>query len=299
MFDLIRASSVGSPEAPHKLEEYDALILGNVTDMDDNFISTIDNYVKNGGKLLATGFPGINDRIGNPLNKIRLQSLGVLPEYEMFPREQSTYLKVSDNDRSTLGQNEFKDFTLIMMNTGFMKCKTSGTAESYLKLLPHTRQGPPERVFWEESDVTNFPGIIANSFGKGRAVLIPWQIGSQYAWKGNNAHRELFLASLNNLLKVENPLVTNASPLIEMTHIGNRNGAFEWIGMINHSGQIGDAFREPVPIYNTSIRFKPVKPVKAIKLIRSGEGLKFKQNNGWVECIVPQINDFEMMVCLY
>ena len=231
----------------------------------------IDNYVKNGGKLLATGFPGINDEIGTPLNKIRLQSLGVMPDYEMFPRTQSTYLKVSDNDRSALGQNEFKDFTLIMMNSGFLKCKASGSAESYLKLLPHTRQGPPERVFFSDSDVTDFPGIVANSFGKGRAVLIPWQIGSQYSWKGNNAHRALFIASMKNLLKVESPLVTNASPLIEMTHIGNRNGAFEWVGMINHSGQLGDVFREPVPIYNTTIRFKPVKAVKAIKLMRSGE----------------------------
>ena len=109
----------------------------------------------------------------------------------------------------------------------------------------------------------------------------------------------LFLAAMKNLLKVESQLVTDASPLIEMTHIGNRNGAFEWIGMINHAGQLGDAFREPVPIYNTTIRFKPMKPVKAIKMMRSGEGLTFKVSDGWVECVVPQISDFEMMVCVY
>ena len=299
MFDLIRQASVGSPEAPRKLEEYDALILSNVADMDDDFVSIIDNYVKEGGKLLVTGSPGTNDGIGNPLKKIRLQSLGVMPDYEMFPREQSTYLKVSDNDRSVLGQNEFKDFSLIMMNSGFLKCKTNGSAESYLRLLPHTRQGPPEMVYFSDSDVTDFPGLIANSFGKGRAVFIPWQIGSQYAWKGNNAHRAVFMASMQNLLKVESPLSTDASPLIEMTHIGNRNGAFEWIGMINHSGQIGDTFREPVPILNTSIRFKPVKKVKEIRLIRTGAGIKFKENQGWVECVVPQVNDFEMVLCLY
>jgi hypothetical protein len=299
MFDLIRQPALGSTDAPHNLEDYDAIILSNVTDMDNNFISLIDSYVKNGGKLLATGFPGINDGIGTPLNKIRLQSLGVNPDYEMFPRTQSTYLTVSDKDRYSLGQNEFVDFTLIMMNSGFMKCKVSGNAESFLKLLPHTRQGPPERVFFSDSDITDFPGIIANSYGKGRSVLIPWQIGSQYSWKGNNAHRALFMASIKNLLKVDCPLITNASPLVEMTRIANRNGVFEWIGMINHSGQLGDVFREPVPIQNTTIRFKPVKPVKAIKLMRSEEELKFKQNDGWVECVVPELNDFEMIVCLY
>lgn len=299
MFDLIKQSAVGSADAPRKLEEYDALILGNITDMDDNFVSTIDNYVNNGGKLLATGFPGINDGIGTPINKIRLQSLGVMAEYEMFPRTQSTYLTVSDKDRSALGQNEFKDFSLIMMYSGFLKCKTTGNSESYLKLLPHTRQGPPEKVFFSDADVTDFPGIIANSYGKGRSVLIPWQIGSQYNWKGNNAHRDLFTAAIENLLKVESSLITDASPLIEMTHEGNRNSVFEWIGMINHSGQLGDAFLEPVPIYNTTIRFKPVKPVNEIRLVRSGERLKFKQNEGWVECVVPKVDDFEMILYLY
>lgn len=296
MFDLIKSSVVGSAETPHQLQDYDALILSNIVDMDDNFISLIDNYVKHGGKLLVTGFPGINDGAGNPINKIRLQSLGVMPDYEVFAQAQSTYLKLSVNDKSALGQNEFKDFDLIMMYSGFLKCKTRGNAESYLKLVPHTS---PEKVYFADSDVSDFPGIVANSFGEGRAVFIPWLIGTQYGWKGNNGQRALFVAALENLLHVESALVTDASPLIEMTHLGNRNGVFEWIGMINHSGQIGDVFREPVPIYNIAIRFKPVKPINAIKLMRSGEELKFNQKDGWVECVVPKVGDFEMMLCLY
>ncbi len=299
IYDLIQQSSLGSEEAPHDLKYYDALILSNVTDMDDNYISMIDNYVKNGGKILATGFPGINDNIGNPLDKIRLQSLGIMPEYELFPQTQATYLKVSDSDKADLGQNEFKDFDLIMMNSGFMKCRTTGDATGYLRLLPNTVNGPPERVFFTDDEITDFPGIVFNSFGSGKAVLIPWQIGSQYSWKGNNGQRAVFMASLRNLLKLDNPLETDASPLIEMTRMTNRSGAFEWIGMINHSGQLGDAFREPVAIHNTTIRFKPLKPVKSINLMRSEKRLKFRQNDGWIEFTVPQLDDFEMILCMY
>jgi hypothetical protein len=325
MYDLIQQSAVGSENAPRRLDYYDALILSNVVDMDDNFVALIDNYVKNGGKILVTGFPGTgiiagtdargpaarnartntsgasarNDEKAAPISKIRLQSLGVAPDYEIFPRTISTYLKVMDNDRADLGQNEFKDFDLIMMNSGFLKCKTVGNAKSYLRLLPNTMHGPPEKCFFTDADVTDYPGIIANDFGKGKAVFIPWQIGSQYSWKGNNGQRAVFMAAMKNLLKIDNQLETDASPLIEMTHLANRKGAFEWIGMINHSGQIGDAFREPVPIYNTTIRFKPLKPVKKISLMRSGKGLKFKENGGWVECVVPDVDDFEMLLCLY
>jgi hypothetical protein len=299
MYDLILPSSVGSEDAPRKLHDYDVIILGNVAEMNDKFVSQIDNYVKNGGKLLATGLPGIFDENGNTLNKIRLQSLGVKPEFEMFPQTQSTYLKVTDSDKSALGQSDFKDFDLIMMNSEFLICKTSGNANGYLRLLPNTMHGPPEKCYFTDADITDFPGIVVNSYGSGKVVFIPWQIGSQYGWKGNNGQRTLFMVALNNILKTDNQLVTDASPVIEMTHLSNRNGAFEWIGMINHSGQLGNAFREPFPITNTTVRFKPLKPVKEINLVRAGEALKFKQTLGWVECVIPKINDFEMILCLY
>jgi hypothetical protein len=77
------------------------------------------------------------------------------------------------------------------------------------------------------------------------------------------------------------------------------NGAFEWIGMVNHSGQIGQSFREPVTITNTSICFQPVKAVKEIRLMRAGKSLKFKQSGDRIKCIVPEIRDFEMLLCIY
>jgi hypothetical protein len=299
MYDLIQTSAIVSDRLPRKLEDFDALILSNFTNMDDNFISLIDNYVKNGGKLLATGFPGIDTDNGGIVNNIGLQSLGVISDSEVFSQPRSTYLKVMENDKIQLGQNELKDFDVIMMNSRFLKCKTSGKTKNYLRLVPNTMHGPPEKCYFTEKDVTEFPGVIENEYGNGKAVFIPWLIGSQYEWKGNNGQRALFKATLNNLLKIQNALTTDASPLIEISHLGNRNGSFEWVGMINHSGQIGDVFREPIPIYNTSIKLKPIKPVKSIYLMRSQKPLKFKNIDGWIECTVPQIDDYEMILCLY
>ena len=107
------------------------------------------------------------------------------------------------------------------------------------------------------------------------------------------------MSALKNLLKVDNSIVTNASPLIEMTRLANRNNAFEWIGMLNHSGQIGASLLEPVSIQNTTVSFKPLRPVKEVRLLNSKTGLNFKQTNGWIECTVPKVTDFEMLLCLY
>lgn len=299
MFDVIEPLAIGGVRSPRKLEEYDALILGNVSDMEDGFISLIDNYVKNGGKILATGFTSTKDGIGTPMNRIRLGSLGVMPDYNTFQQAKSTYLKITENDKVAMGEKEFEDFDLMMMYSDFLECKTKGSAKGYLKLLPATRFGPPEKSYYTEDQITDVPGIISYDFGKGKSVFIPWLIGSQYNFKGHYAHKALFISALQNLLKISNSIITNASPLIEMTWLANRNGAFEWIGMLNHSGQIGASLLQPVEIHNTTIRFKPLKPVKEIKLMRSGASISFKQKDGWVECIVPEISDFEMIVCFY
>jgi hypothetical protein len=124
-------------------------------------------------------------------------------------------------------------------------------------------------------------------------------LGSEYDAKGNYAHRAVFMGSLNKLLHIEKTIETDASPMVEMTHLANLNGAFEWIGMINHSGFLGTSVREPVTIHNTGIRFKPLKSVKEVRLLRSGISLEFSQKDGWIECTVPRIGDFEMLLCTY
>lgn len=299
MYDIIDPSVIGSERMPRKLEDYEAVILGDVSNMNDQLLFHIDNYVQNGGKILTTGFTSTRDALGKPMGEIRLKSLGVQPAFETFHRAKSTYLKIAGSDKDILGQEAFKDFSIMMMYSDFLKCQLSAGAKGYMKLLPETRFGPPEKAYFTEANFTGFPGVISNDYGKGKAVFIPWSIGSQYEFKGHYMHRTLFVAALEKLLNVKRTLVTDASPLIEMTHLANRNGAFEWVGLINHSGQIGASIREPVSIYQTNLRFKPAKPIKQLKLMTTGTDLPFSEVNGWVECTVPKLNDFEMLLCLY
>ena len=299
MYDIIDPSVIGTERMPRTLTDYEAVILGDISNMDDRLISEIDNYVQNGGKILATGFTSTKDALGKPMNSVRLKSLGVQPSFETFQRAKSTYLKVSDNDKAALGQQAFKDFSIMMMYSDFLECKPVGNAVGYMKMLPATRFGPPEKSYYTQDQITEYPGVVSNTFGKGKSVFIPWQLGAQYEQKGHYMHRTLFVSALEKLLNVERTVITDASPLIEMTHLQNRNGAFEWLGLINHSGQLGGSIREPVAIYNTNIKFKTAKPIKQLMLMKNGLHVPFTQNNGWVECSVAKLDDFDMLLCLY
>lgn len=300
MYDIMEPNMVGSDRNPRKLEDYSAIILGDVRNMSDSSVMKMDAYVQNGGRLIVTGFTSTNDQTGKQLNAIRLKSLGVAPQFEMFKRAQSTYLKVADTDKAVLGAQEFKDFSIMMVYSDFAKVKTAdASAKGLMKFLPATRFGPPEKSYFTPDQITDFPGVVINTFGAGKAVYIPWLPGAQYDFKGNYMHRTLLISSLEKVSGVERTIVTDASPLIELSHLVNRNNAFEWIGMINHSGQIGGSFREPVTIANTNIKFKPQKKVKELRLMRANKQLPFRENNGWIECTVPELKDFEMVVAIY
>src|SRR4030042_7178787 len=290
MFDVIEPSFFGSRRAPYKLDQYDALILGDISNLNSDLVYRIGDYIKNGGKVLTTGFSLINNIKLSKGSTNDMVFLGIEPEYDFFPQQPSTYLKVSEADRLFFGPEEFKDFSLMMMYSGFVKCTPHDNAKGYLKLVPNTMFGPPEKCYYTESEITTFPGVIVNDHRKGKSVFIPWQLGAQYNFKGNYAHRALFISSLMNVLNIEKTIETNASPLIEMSHLSNLNGSFEWIGMINHSGQVGSSFREPVPMYDIQVRFKPTEPVKEIHLMRSGEKIKFRQNDGLIECNIPKVD---------
>lgn len=299
MYDLIDPSVIGTDRMPRKIEDYEVLILAEVSSMSTELVNKIDDYVRNGGKIITTGFTSTSDELGKQLNTIRLKSLGVQPAFERFSRTPSTYLKVSDSDKQTLGRDEFKDFSIMLMFSDYLKCTPEGNAKGYMRFLPGTTFGPPEKCYYTEDEITDYPGLIVNTYGQGKSVYIPWRIGEQFRAKGHYMHKTVLVSALQNLLNVEPTIHTNASPLIEMSHLANLDGRFEWIGMINHSGQIGGAYLEPVAIHNTDISFKPMKPVKKIFLLNSGESVNFKQKGDWVECTVPQINDFEMLLCLY
>jgi hypothetical protein len=303
MFDIIAPGVIGTDRVPRPLEDYDTVILGDVRNMSDELVSHIDDYVHSGGKLLATGFSSVQTAgsdgggLSTPDSRIRLQCLGVMPEYEFFPQSHSTYLNITGEDRSVFGQEELQDFSLMMMYENFMKLRTRGNARGYMNLIPNTMYGPPEKNYFLEDEITGYPGLVTNEYGRGKSVFIPWGLGAQYHFKGHHIHRAKFAGAMKNVLQVENVLETDASHLIEMSHQVNRNGAYEWAGMINHSGQIGPALGRPVPVYNTTLRIKPSKPVGKVMLMRSGHSVDFRQNkDGWVELVVPEVNDFEMVV---
>lgn len=309
IYDVISPAVIGSDRLPRQLEEYDAVILGDVRNLPDDVAAAIDRYVSNGGKLLATGYPvrlagggggpGAS-ALANPGNTIQFECLGVEPQYEYFRQAKSTYLNVTAPDKAFIGERELADYDLLMCYSDFLKVRMRQGARGGLSLIPETRFGPPEKNYYTEDEITDFPGIVYNEYGNGKSVFLPWGLGAQYYAKGHHAHNALFGAIVRNVLRQEALVETDAPALIEVSHIKNRAGAFEWVGLLNHTGQIGPALGAPVPIYDVTVRLRPAATPREVVLLRSGRSVRARHDgSGWLEVVVPEVKDFEMVVCLY
>ncbi len=143
LFDVMEHWCLGSDEMPQEIETYEVLVLPDISRLSEEQVTLLDNYVEQGGKLLATGLPSTKDEIGNPMEKVRLKALGVRPEYEHFEKVQGTYFRVFGQEKEALGSETFEGFDLVYAWEEGMLCQLEESATGYLGFIPPAMIGPP------------------------------------------------------------------------------------------------------------------------------------------------------------
>jgi hypothetical protein len=297
LFDCMQAWKLDYTDSPKKLENYDLLILPDIQQMSDKACERIDTYVENGGLILATGYISTKDDLGNPTNMFRLKSMGVKPKFMVQEKARATYLKFTTKDKEYFSNVSFNDLDIVYVYSDFIKCIPEEMAKGFLKFIPPSMHGPPEKCYYTE--ITDFPGLVVYTYGKGKFVYFPWQIGKQYNNKAHHGFAMLVMAAIQDLLHFEQDIKVKTSPLIEVTHQESKSGNFEWIGFANHSGQIGTAFYKPVPIMDTFIEFQSTKNIKTLKLLKQNKKLEYSNERNCYSVNVPMIGDYEILVVEY
>jgi len=298
LFDVMEFWCMNSEDVPREIENYELIVLPDISRLSDKDCARLDNYVENGGKLLVTGFTSTKDEMGNPIEKIRLKSLGVKENYNFFNKVQGTYFRIFEKDKAALKTYILSKLDLVYAWEEGMLCETLPGAVSFLGFIPPAMIGPPEKCYY--TDVTETPGLIINQYSKGKTAFFPWRIGSIYHHKRHYGHAALVMSTFNNLLDIEQDIKMDASPLVEISRQISKTGNFEWYGLLNHTGQLGNGFFEPVPIRDISFKIKPEKEVKSIKGLQNNEAIPFETSeNGCLEISLPELNSYDVVLVEY
>jgi hypothetical protein len=87
---------------------------------------------------------------------------------------------------------------------------------------------------------------------------------------------------------------------VEVSRQKNPRENVEWFALLNHSGQLGNGFHEPLPLHNIKISFKPGKPVRSIRRLTDGKSLHYQQGtDNQIELILPELNSFDIILIEY
>ncbi len=294
-FDILHSLCLDpGVKTPKKLEDYDVLVLPDYRSLSDEDVARIDRYVQNGGKVLATGFPSTQDKLGNPLEKIRLKSAGVEESFRLYTQQQGRYFRVFPGDKEILKTPSLEAIDILYLYVDFMECTLKESARGYLGLIPQAMYGPPEKCYYTE--VTEIPGLIENSYGEGKFVLLPWQVGHHYEYKSQHAHSMIVQTALNDLLELTYDIKVEASPLLEISYLGSDSEDYTLIGLNNLSGQVGTAYHEPLPMHDVKIDLQTEDRPAAITLLKSKQNPAFIHKDGMASFTIPLINEYEVVI---
>jgi hypothetical protein len=291
LFDVLH-DSVLDTAALERINAYQAIILADMRLMSDQAKDLINAYVRTGGKILATGFTAAYNSKGQFLDTVDLKCAGINQIQDFIAYAQGMYLRIRSKDKQTLGG--FENLDIAHLNGDLLACEPDQTATPYLGYIPAQMFGPPEKCYYTEE--TDIPGMIANRYGQGTCIFIPWRIGAQYYQFSTHAQPLMLQAALSNLMNLQTRLRTNASALVEIQV--HRQDATEnlIVNLVNLSGQSGAATLAPIEMQDIEIRIRCTRTPNHVRCLWSQHDLDFIHTDGTLQFTIPQLSLLESIL---
>lgn len=303
-FDILPDSQLVAAAADGRLARYDALLLPNVAVLDDEQIATLDAYVAAGGGLVATYETGRYRPDGTLRDTVQLASLGVqrilskraapstigVADARGIERPmRSSYLRVTR--REDLPGCD--DTDLVMLDRAFLTLEARAGAEPSLTLVPQSRNGPPELIYFDQE--TDHPGLLHYRYGQGRSAYFPWPVDLLFFDHSLPEHRAL-LAQAVATVAGGKQVIAEAPPQVELVVSQRSSGSFV-LHLINHSGHQDRSFHDALPIFDIGLSLDlAIASGSSAQALVSGETLPITVIDGRAQLRLPRLDTFEVIV---
>ena len=292
-FDILPDEHLVAAEQDGRLARYAALVLPNVAVLDDAQLGVLDRYVANGGGLVATYDSSAFTGEGQPRAAFGLRSLGaerIAARREGAHAMRSAYLRVTR--REDLPDSDDTDF--VALDRAYLYVDRREGAVPSLRLIPPERYGPPEKCYWDIE--TEHPGLLWQSYGRGKTAYFPWPIGALFFDLSLPEHRTLLVNAVAQVSSEGRQVVTNAPPQVEVVVGEQAEPKRTIVHLINYSGHQGRSFHDPLEIRDIQVALAVNQPIRRVWSTRLAESLTHSQSNGRISFVVPHLNLFDLIV---
>lgn len=230
-FDEVKLAEL----TPELLHRWDVVVLGDVKQCSPQQTAMLDEYVAQGGIVLASG------------NAPALQCLGVESVQAKHTDCMSSVFEIGASESALFPRSAAAHY--VVPGACVSEIQFAPDTKTMLHMIPEHPFGPPEMCYY--TTVTDVPGLGITPHGKGKGVYIPWSVGSFYYNEGydNTLH---FLQDVLHEVCALPELAPGLHPSVELTLSKKANTLA--VQLVNGSGVFANSYFKPVPMQDITLR---------------------------------------------
>ena len=287
-FDLISDLNLTSED----LKKYDVLILPSSLCMSENQVKAIENFVENGGGLIASYEVSLRNEYGDPLDNFALSKvLGVEYLGKIYGPLPWDYMKLVKKHSILEGVPMYSRASEDMLPSPEYCLTTKPYSEDYVLAYQMTHMASR---YAQLGDVTELPTIVALSYGKGKVVYFTGNFGGQYWGYGFLDYVKIIGNSLKWVSSVEFPARLRGSESVEMTVY--RGDSWYLIFLANYNFVVRRPFCSVNEASNLSIKVKTDFTPSRVRALVQERDLGFKLSEGFLTIALPKIGEYEIIL---
>lgn len=279
LFDVI--------DIQHDFTAYKVLMLPDYVAVNDELKSKLDLFMKQGGKILASGWSGLNLEGTSFAFDFGASYLGVNPY-------RPDYFQPSFKPGS-LGEASF-----VMYSEG-QKLELAGGTELGSRKDPYFNRDVFTFCSHQHtpcSDIHGGPGMVESSSG----IYLAWNVFEDYANQGSLILKEMVLYALNRLLP--NKTLNTNLPAQGVTTLQEQKAEKRLVHHLLYASPVRrgkniEVIEDMVPLYDIEVSIRTPHLIKNVYLAPQMQSVPFKNENGSVLYTVPKLECHQMVVIDY
>jgi len=259
-----------------KLKEFKVLFMPDVAALSEEHVELIKDWVRQGGKLIATFKTSLYNEQGAARKEFGLSEVfGVSYLNQVVNTEMDCYQKIVSRNDLVAGMEQ----TDLLHNGGrTLMTKALAGSEIITGYLPKINNQPPEYAFpakWE----SDYPIMVNNRFGNGESVYFANEIDKLNYTIGHPDYDQLLTNSIDHLLGKLQVLNTNAPASVHVCLNKSESGPGTFqLSLVNTSSSSQRPFRDLIPVENIIVELPFMIESADIIYGSDNSNLKFKNS---------------------
>jgi len=237
-FDVIAHEFLAATAQNGGLKRYEAITLPNLGKLKPEEADALDDWVKSGGRLIATAGSGVDDG-GN----MQLNSLPAHRQLLVDRQRDSLWSSYYALPQETASPHDYTGPMVPLYGASHLYQWKVNSQGGY-KLLARAPFSPPEKSYGNIQ--VDQRGYGTWKYGSGAGIVIPFTVGRGYHELGLSVYRDFYGEILREHGAVKEDISCSIAEQVEVTI--NSNGPKTIIHLINMSGARKQNFGTHLPI---------------------------------------------------